>query len=977
MQMFAAEVLGVLRREGASSISEIAEELNRPAGEVEKTLVENDALFVVSDGQRPAKWTVALAEQVASLLQMDRPLRPWQVEALQTWIAHGRKGIVEAVTGAGKTVLGIAAMADARRRGIPVVVLVPDRQLVDQWVDAIEEAFPGFPVGKPDSSVVLNLAESFVVATVDGLHGKALTAFAGEALVLADEVQRFGVIDYRKGIMPFKHASERLGLTAASEWPDHQSESILKLFFGEAIVGCGYSRAIAEGILDPPLVATVGVSFTSAERDEYQLLSQRVDSAEKRLRDTGVDLSAGAYVAAREIDAGALAGEVGFLARAYLDAFDARRRVMSECQAKARALTALAPGLEEAARITVFTSSDQISNEVVQAIGRAGLIAEATRENDDTEAVLGRFRSGRTKVLATARLLDEGVPVPTSQVGVIEASAVSRAQMLQRMGRVVHPVDWGQPTALVVLYVNGTIEDPTIGDGAYYELLRGSAAEFADTDAADAASRIAAWLGEGEKERVVEEGRTPPTTDDEPVQVVVAERDKPALRDAVLDVIDEYAGVATWTELREVLPELEVHDLLMSGLNELTWMKIAGELVAAGGRESNSVAERIAALDTLSRTLSERGPRAQEQSEVVAALDHANLLTNLSTPRALELWKSLGGNITERVADENSGKAGPVRESENEQGAGTDATNSESKSGPTPNNLHTIAVRLFRAQVAEHGGTVLPAPGPQKNIVVVSDPSGIKRNVRIVGGQRGFWHGKKQDENPAADKAKYSVVVFVDVSDSPESFYVHSAQGYAAIVKGLVDDWASRNPGHPRVGSIELGKVQLARGKNQWGVLGLAAGSAQRHQTESEVVGTTPLDTKSPSTPTSHRTTPNKMPRRVTPPSKESLTTRPVRRPEPNAPTMHQSADGEIRVTLRFDGGTAVGYFDPESSQLRIDSAPGLGKGVEGRDFRNPATAAATVKSRAAGKTVFATGGEDWFVDEDADYDLAQFIRDS
>ena len=47
--------------------------------------------------------------------QSEVPLYDWQKEALQAWNANGRHGVVEAVTGAGKTRLGLAA---AKERSI-------------------------------------------------------------------------------------------------------------------------------------------------------------------------------------------------------------------------------------------------------------------------------------------------------------------------------------------------------------------------------------------------------------------------------------------------------------------------------------------------------------------------------------------------------------------------------------------------------------------------------------------------------------------------------------------------------------------------------------------------------------------------------------------------------------------------------------------------------------------------------------------
>ncbi|MEV1328532.1 DEAD/DEAH box helicase family protein [Micromonospora costi] len=50
--------------------------------------------------------------------------RAWQIEALAAWRAHGRQGVVEAVTGTGKTTVGVLAAAAAVDAGERVMVLV-------------------------------------------------------------------------------------------------------------------------------------------------------------------------------------------------------------------------------------------------------------------------------------------------------------------------------------------------------------------------------------------------------------------------------------------------------------------------------------------------------------------------------------------------------------------------------------------------------------------------------------------------------------------------------------------------------------------------------------------------------------------------------------------------------------------------------------------------------------------------------------
>ena len=68
-----------------------------------------------------------------SPISADRELYRWQLDALVSWLRCGRRGVIEAVTGSGKTDVAIAAAADALRRGRFVLVVVPSRVLMEQW----------------------------------------------------------------------------------------------------------------------------------------------------------------------------------------------------------------------------------------------------------------------------------------------------------------------------------------------------------------------------------------------------------------------------------------------------------------------------------------------------------------------------------------------------------------------------------------------------------------------------------------------------------------------------------------------------------------------------------------------------------------------------------------------------------------------------------------------------------------------------
>src|SRR5688572_23995932 len=85
---------------------------------------------------------------VTSLSSPDRKLYLWQLDALVSWLRCGRRGVIEAVTGSGKTDVAIAAIADALRRERFVLVLVPSRVLMEQWHGRLVAGLPGVRIGR-------------------------------------------------------------------------------------------------------------------------------------------------------------------------------------------------------------------------------------------------------------------------------------------------------------------------------------------------------------------------------------------------------------------------------------------------------------------------------------------------------------------------------------------------------------------------------------------------------------------------------------------------------------------------------------------------------------------------------------------------------------------------------------------------------------------------------------------------------------
>src|SRR6478736_827151 len=402
---------------------------------------------------------------VTSLSSPDRQLYRWQLDALVAWLRCGRRGVVEAVTGSGKTEVAIAAASDGLRRGRFVLVLVPSRVLMEQWHTALRATLPGARIGRlgdsgrdtPDTCDVLvstrHSASTYKPIPPDGAGG----------LLIADECHGLGGKTLRRALLP--KYEERLGLTATLERSDDAVTDLLLPFFGGICFRYGFEQAIADGVCARPRVAFVGVPLSDDERGEYLAVEQRLVSARQHLRGIGGMplepfgdfLAAVAHLAERD------AGADGRAAREYLDAFSKRREIVARSSGKYELLGHLADAIREAHGALVFTETVRAANHAINRLDplvSIDLITGSTARRQRRE-ILDDLRVRKLDAVASPRVLDEGVDVPDANLGIVMSASRTRRQMIQRMGRILRRKQAGVAARFVIMFAKDTLEDPT------------------------------------------------------------------------------------------------------------------------------------------------------------------------------------------------------------------------------------------------------------------------------------------------------------------------------------------------------------------------------------------------------------------------------------------------------------------------------------------------------------------------------------
>jgi superfamily II DNA or RNA helicase len=426
------------------------------------------------------------------------PLRRWQEDALTRWEANAQRGVVEAVTGTGKSMVGLAAIASVVRQGGNALVVVPTSALLEQWVRDLSRRLPSVSVGKLTGGKNDDFTRHDVIIATVQSASKHQPKPGSLALLIGDEVHRYGAKSFSNALNPIY--SWRLGLTATYERQgDDGVEEYLEPYFGRVIFEYGYGQALEEKVVAPFELATIGVEFTPLEREKY-------DEAEERCWKTKLKLVKEYFYPedwpkffekVQAVSKRNSYDQESILCGRYIKAFTDKRTVLAEAQAKEDFTFDVRDAFGLTSRSLIFTETKASASRIAHGVNQAVVARPITSDlkGPEREDLLKKFGNGSIRVLCAPRLLDEGIDVPEADFAMIVAASKSKRQMIQRMGRVIRLKGDGRHAKIALVYVKQTSEDP---DDGGHEAFLGEVMPYASSVARFQANNIDAfkmWLG--------------------------------------------------------------------------------------------------------------------------------------------------------------------------------------------------------------------------------------------------------------------------------------------------------------------------------------------------------------------------------------------------------------------------------------------------------------------------------------------------
>ncbi len=423
-------------------------------------------------------YNFCMSNEILSITEyVSSELYPWQQDCLEVWFAQNCRGVVNAVTGSGKTKLAVHAakllkekLADNGDR-LRIRVVVPKTFLAAYWRNAFLRegvaarsdtgVYCGAHKDDPSRMVMIYLLNSarYTLARrilEDIRSGWHVLLIADECHHLAGE-KNLKILDFipRLGLEAERFHALALSATVGGLADDSRFRGA----FGGVVYSYGLSRALRDGIISDFMLLPVGVRFLPREQAEYQELSLRLSKAAlevKKLYPILRNLNGSPFFAMLEA-LSSEAGRAGDAARRTLGLAHIRREKVHAAENRIFCACELVFRMPSDSKIILFGERIACAKRIFTvlnerlpgqtALYHSGMGQEAMR------ASLARYQAGEARILITCRALDEGLDIPETDVGIIVASTRTERQRVQRLGRLLRKGGSPLPAKLYYLYI--------------------------------------------------------------------------------------------------------------------------------------------------------------------------------------------------------------------------------------------------------------------------------------------------------------------------------------------------------------------------------------------------------------------------------------------------------------------------------------------------------------------------------------------
>ncbi len=409
----------------------------------------------------------------------------WQEEARACWEKAGRIGIIEAVTGSGKTHVAIEALASlyGQDHRLNTLVIVPTLPLMDQWYEKLKRRFPEERVGRigGDYREIFKVPPLAYVMTIQSALRRTASLLEhcwnspsreqNKSFLVADECHHYlHAPVWRKILLPPYDWSYRMGLSATIG--PYEIDGL-----GEIVKTYSFREAYRDGLIPSFDLVNVGVDLTPLETDKYCELSAQVSAQWRRvfeeykyeLRDIPDHWLFRELLRLMGRPGSGKEPEIERLVRLLFKRAEIHYMAENKIDLAERTITQfIIKGRKTLVFFERIAAADWVDDDVPLLAAKclqSRLAANpqvwcrtyhSGMDRRERDRVLGDFRMQKSGALLACRSLDEGVDVPDVDGAILVASTQAARQRIQRIGRTLRRGNGCKLPIILTLFARGT-----------------------------------------------------------------------------------------------------------------------------------------------------------------------------------------------------------------------------------------------------------------------------------------------------------------------------------------------------------------------------------------------------------------------------------------------------------------------------------------------------------------------------------------
>lgn len=379
--------------------------------------------------------------------------RPHQKKAIENFESNNFQTLLAMATGTGKTLTSLFCANELSReiKLNSVLIIVPLKDLVDQWQKDIEECFSGeiIPIrsgldwkGKLSDLRLLKILKKdeknkklVIITTYDSFCGnddKILESLdLDSTLIIADEVHKFGAASYSKKL-PEK-IKYRIGLSATPKRPyDEKGTKAIFDYFcpSENSYEFSIKNAIDADMLCHYEYHPTVIPLTDFEMEDYENISEKIS----RLS-VIVNNSAKTDKEDEERLEQLLKERHRIIERAQNKRSEFLEIMQSEISKyKDRTIVFCPDGKNESGKDFLEVYKSELWNEFVS---KGKIVRMSEYVQGTKREIIESFTAGAIDILFAKQRLNEGIDIPAAKRAFFIASSTSEREFIQRRGRVL------------------------------------------------------------------------------------------------------------------------------------------------------------------------------------------------------------------------------------------------------------------------------------------------------------------------------------------------------------------------------------------------------------------------------------------------------------------------------------------------------------------------------------------------------------